>query len=150
MTTPDVRAFYTTLGIAEASDVLGLTGAQTAIWQGQTVDATSVLIKYTYGGDANLDGVVDILDYGQIDGSINLAHQPLEMVPVERRGERHLFVRRFDTPAGKDKLSGHETMPLVAAAEQHFRHGLRAIDQDQRRRIARLDVRIVQIANDAA
>ena len=33
---------------------------------GQTVDATSVLVKYTYGGDANLDGQVDISDLGAL------------------------------------------------------------------------------------
>jgi hypothetical protein len=50
------------LGYAEASDALGLTGSQTVTWFGQTVDATSVLIRYTKSGDANLDGVVDFAD----------------------------------------------------------------------------------------
>jgi hypothetical protein len=33
---------------------------------GQTVDASSILIKYTYAGDANLDGQVDITDLGNL------------------------------------------------------------------------------------
>ncbi len=33
---------------------------------GQTVDADSLLIKFTYGGDANLDGQVDISDLGAL------------------------------------------------------------------------------------
>jgi hypothetical protein len=32
----------------------------------------TVLIKYTYGGDANLDGKVTISDYGRIDFNIGL------------------------------------------------------------------------------
>ena len=56
-----------TLGIAEASDVLKLSGTQTALWSGQTVDATSLLIKYTYTGDTNLDGRVNIDDYVRLD-----------------------------------------------------------------------------------
>lgn len=59
----------TNLGIAEASQVLGLSGTQTTLWDGQTVDATTVLIKYTYNGDANLDGAVTGDDYFQIDSS---------------------------------------------------------------------------------
>jgi hypothetical protein len=55
------------LGYAEASDALGLIGTQTAMWHGQSVDATSVLAQYTYGGDANLDGRIDVIDYGRID-----------------------------------------------------------------------------------
>ncbi|HEY7116654.1 MAG TPA: hypothetical protein VH475_08710, partial [Tepidisphaeraceae bacterium] len=51
-----------TVAAGEASQVLGLSGGQTGSWQGFTVDATSVLLTYTIGGDANLDGVVDFAD----------------------------------------------------------------------------------------
>ncbi len=54
----------TTLGVGEASDVLGASGGS---WDGVSVDGTTVLVKYTYGGDANLDGVVNGDDYFQID-----------------------------------------------------------------------------------
>jgi hypothetical protein len=56
-----------TLAIAEASDILKISGTQTALWGGQTVDATSILIKYTYTGDNNLDGRVNIDDYVRLD-----------------------------------------------------------------------------------
>jgi hypothetical protein len=69
-TRPDALAGRTTLGIGEASRVLGLTGAQTALFSGQTVDATTVLVKYTYAGDANLDGAIDAGDYGAIDNFV--------------------------------------------------------------------------------
>ncbi|MEO6434504.1 MAG: hypothetical protein ABIP55_01930, partial [Tepidisphaeraceae bacterium] len=29
--------------------------------------ATTILVKYTYAGDANLDGKINVDDYGQID-----------------------------------------------------------------------------------
>ena len=61
------------LGYAETSQSLGLSGSATALWNGQTVDATSVLVKYTYGGDANLDGKIDVDDYGRIDFNVNFA-----------------------------------------------------------------------------
>jgi hypothetical protein len=57
----------TAIGLVEASALLGLSGAATATWSGQTVDATSLLLKYTWYGDANLDGKVDADDYALID-----------------------------------------------------------------------------------
>src|SRR6185369_3745152 len=57
----------TTLGIAEASNVLGLGAGDTAVFSGFTVDSTSVLVKYTYAGDANLDGTINADDYAAID-----------------------------------------------------------------------------------
>ncbi len=36
-------------------------------FEGEPVDATSVLVKFTWWGDANLDGVVDANDYDVID-----------------------------------------------------------------------------------
>jgi autotransporter-associated beta strand protein len=56
----------TALGFAEASDVLGLTGSATGTFDGQTVDATTVLVKFTWLGDTNLDGIVDASDLARI------------------------------------------------------------------------------------
>jgi hypothetical protein len=50
----------TALGYAEAS-ALGVTS-----FRGQSVDNTAVLIRYVYAGDANLDGVVDTLDFNSL------------------------------------------------------------------------------------
>jgi cytoskeletal protein CcmA (bactofilin family) len=60
-----------TVAVAEARDALNLTGAQTTTFAGQAVDSTSVLIKLTWGGDANLDGKINIDDYGRIDGNVS-------------------------------------------------------------------------------
>jgi hypothetical protein len=49
-----------TLGVGEAS-VLGV-----GDFSGQPVDTTSVLVKFTYYGDADLDGDVDVGDLGRL------------------------------------------------------------------------------------
>jgi hypothetical protein len=59
----------TTLGAAEASQALGIGATETALWNGQTIDGTTVLVKYTYAGDANLDGLLSGDDYFQIDSA---------------------------------------------------------------------------------
>jgi hypothetical protein len=56
-----------TVGSALAGEVLGLSGAQTTTWFGQTVGSSDVLVRYTFAGDANLDGVVNADDYANID-----------------------------------------------------------------------------------
>ncbi len=63
--------YLTTLAVASAADVKGITGAQTALFAGQTVTAADTLVMYTYNGDANLDGKVDADDYFQIDSNYN-------------------------------------------------------------------------------
>ena len=61
----------TTLGVAEAASAINFGTASTALWRGQTVDPTSVLIRYTYAGDANLDGKIDADDYFILDSNYN-------------------------------------------------------------------------------
>ncbi|HZZ45052.1 MAG TPA: dockerin type I domain-containing protein [Tepidisphaeraceae bacterium] len=71
--TSSAAASDPTLAVAytEASDLLHLTGSQTATWSGQTVDATSLLFKLTLPGDANLDGQITPDDYALLDRSYN-------------------------------------------------------------------------------
>jgi hypothetical protein len=69
---PAAATGLTTVGLAEARDALGLSGVMTETWNGQTVDSTTILIKYTYAGDANLDGVIDGGDYGVIDNFVQV------------------------------------------------------------------------------
>jgi hypothetical protein len=54
----------TALGVARAGDV-GRTS-----FAGLTVNASDLLLMYTYAGDANLDGKINIDDYGRIDGNV--------------------------------------------------------------------------------
>jgi hypothetical protein len=58
------------LGSAPAADALFIAPGETALFSGLTVFAEDLLVKYTYGGDANLDGLIDAADYGQIDNWI--------------------------------------------------------------------------------
>src|SRR5205807_9221447 len=44
----------------------------TAVWAGQTVTGSDALVMYTYGGDANLDGKINVDDYGRIDFNVGL------------------------------------------------------------------------------
>jgi autotransporter-associated beta strand protein len=60
----DFGGLPTTLAISEAAD-LGITD-----FSGVAVDDTTVVAKYTYVGDANLDGQVDALDYERVDLAI--------------------------------------------------------------------------------
>jgi hypothetical protein len=56
----------TGLGIVEGSDYIPLFGST---FSGQTIDATSVLVKYTYNGDTDLSGEVDFDDYARVDAT---------------------------------------------------------------------------------
>jgi T5SS/PEP-CTERM-associated repeat protein len=66
----------TALGVIENSSN-GITplygsGAALGLFDGASPGATDVLVRYTYYGDANLDGRVDGMDYTRIDyGSLN-------------------------------------------------------------------------------
>jgi autotransporter-associated beta strand protein len=60
----DFDGLPTFLAVSEAAD-LGLSS-----FNGIAVDETAVIAKYTYVGDANLDGQVDALDYERIDLAI--------------------------------------------------------------------------------
>jgi hypothetical protein len=68
----DAVTGLTSLGVGEAGEMLGLAATATALWHGQSVDGSAVLVMYTYTGDATLDGKIDVDDYGKIDTSIGL------------------------------------------------------------------------------
>jgi hypothetical protein len=63
----------TTLGAMEATDYKLINVANTT-FDGEPIDNTAVLIKYTYYGDANFNGQVDGNDYGRIDSTFNKEH----------------------------------------------------------------------------
>ncbi|MBE3070992.1 MAG: PEP-CTERM sorting domain-containing protein, partial [Planctomycetes bacterium] len=56
--------FLTAVGVLDNTDAK--VGGKTT-FAGEAVDATSILVTYTWWGDANLDGVVDANDYDVID-----------------------------------------------------------------------------------
>ena len=60
----------TTLAVANASDVLAIASGATGTWFGQTVSGSSVLVMYTWGGDADLNGELNGDDYFRLDSHI--------------------------------------------------------------------------------
>jgi hypothetical protein len=79
------------VGYAEASRLLGLSDSQTTTWGGQTVDATSILIMGTLGGDANLDGTVDADDYALVDRGFALDLLNNNTTPHASANDQGLF-----------------------------------------------------------
>jgi hypothetical protein len=63
---------FHSIGIATAAQVKAIAATATAVWGGQTVTGSDTLVMYTYGGDANLDGKLNVDDYGRIDSNIGL------------------------------------------------------------------------------
>ena len=64
---PDAGGGLTALGVAEAAALLDFTAGDSSLWNGHTVDATAVLVRYTFAGDATLDGFISGDDYSAID-----------------------------------------------------------------------------------
>src|SRR5439155_11827874 len=63
---------FNSIGVALGSEVKGIASTATAVWAGQTVSGSQTLVMYTYGGDANLDGKINVDDYGRIDFAVPL------------------------------------------------------------------------------
>jgi hypothetical protein len=60
------------VGYAEAAETLGITAPATGTFLGQTVNAASVLVRYTLVGDATLNGVVDFGDLVRLAQNYNV------------------------------------------------------------------------------
>jgi autotransporter-associated beta strand protein len=65
-----VAGNYTSIAVATGAEAKNITGTTTALWAGGTVMASDTLVMYTYGGDATLDGQINIDDYTRIDSAI--------------------------------------------------------------------------------
>ena len=63
-------AHNTTLGLLEATEFQSIYGA-TAAFDGEALDTTALLIKYTYYGDADFNGKVNFDDYVRTDNGFN-------------------------------------------------------------------------------
>src|SRR4029434_1964508 len=59
-------AHNTGLGYAEATDLFT---TFPATFSGQQIDSTAVLVKYTFYGDSDLNGGVDLLDFNRLASS---------------------------------------------------------------------------------
>ena len=61
----------TTLGILEGSDFKAFYGAA-ATFDGQALDTSAILVKYTWYGDTDFNGVVNFDDYARADSGFTL------------------------------------------------------------------------------
>jgi T5SS/PEP-CTERM-associated repeat protein len=60
----------TTLGVLDGAEYASIYGPN-PLFAGQTVDASTVLVKYTWYGDTDFSGKVDGADYARIDTAFN-------------------------------------------------------------------------------
>jgi hypothetical protein len=65
---PNPKLF--SIGVVKAGDIKSIADDATATFAGQTIHGSDTLAMYTYGGDANLDGKINIDDYGLIDSHV--------------------------------------------------------------------------------
>ena len=91
----------------------------TAVWAGQTVTGTDTLVMYTYGGDANLDGKINVDDYGRIDFNVNLGTRRLvqRRLQLRREDQRrrlrdHRLQRRDPGTAARGAAAGPSQLTL--------------------------------------
>lgn len=62
------------VGYALASDVLPFKDGVSDVFMGNTVDKSTILVRYTLAGDLNLDGAVDFLDLARLAQSYNVTN----------------------------------------------------------------------------
>jgi autotransporter-associated beta strand protein len=67
VTSQNTSGQFTTLGVVSADVVL----RSSPTWAGVAVPDGAVLVAYTYGGDSNLDGKINIDDYTRIDSGVS-------------------------------------------------------------------------------
>jgi hypothetical protein len=72
--TTDTRAIsngdLVSIAVAQVNEVRNVAATATTAFAGQTVLGADTLVMVTWGGDANLDGKINIDDYGRIDGNV--------------------------------------------------------------------------------
>jgi hypothetical protein len=68
--TDATTSVLTSVVVGNGAEIRGLSGTGTDTWGGQTVGANDVLIMYTWGGDADMNGELTGDDYFFIDSNI--------------------------------------------------------------------------------
>jgi hypothetical protein len=103
------------LGIAEAAD-LGITG-----FLGQPVDATTIIVRYTLAGDADLDGSVTLLDFNRLAANFGLNGKFWSAGDFNYDGavnllDFNLLAQNFGLGAGADGIIDPQDWASLAAA----------------------------------
>jgi hypothetical protein len=72
----DSTLYKTGLGYAEATDLFPqIPFPSNATFEGLSIDSTALLVKYTYYGDANLQGTVNLVDFGRLATNFGLSNK---------------------------------------------------------------------------
>ncbi|CAN5710788.1 hypothetical protein BH09PLA1_BH09PLA1_03220 [soil metagenome] len=105
----------TALGYVEASQLLGASGGA---FEGVSVDNTAVLVRYTYFGDTDFNGVVNFDDYARTDNGFNNSgndwfHGDFDYNGVVNFDDYALIDLAFNTQSGLLRTSVPE--PATAA-----------------------------------
>ena len=100
------------LGASSASTILGISGSQTGTWEGQTVSAGAVLVKFTYAGDTTLDGKINGDDYFRIDSGFSSLGTGYASGDLDYSGKIDA-----DDYFLIDSNYGHASMGAIAAAD---------------------------------
>ncbi|MEO6435168.1 MAG: dockerin type I repeat-containing protein, partial [Tepidisphaeraceae bacterium] len=118
--TSDTRALvgsdFVAIGVARAADALGIASTATAIWSGQTVTGNATLARFTWGGDANLDGKINIDDYGQIDFNVGSSGSVFGWVNGDFNYDGKINIDDYGIIDFNVIAQGAPLMPAIAAA----------------------------------
>jgi autotransporter-associated beta strand protein len=114
------------IGYAESSDVFF---AFPAAFLGQAVDATSVLMRLTRYGDANLDGVVNLNDFNRLAGNFGRAGVGWPQGDFDYNGVVNLndfnrLAGNFGLIAGPDGPTADDWAALASAVPEPAAGGL--------------------------
>ncbi len=123
----------TALGYSEASNIFGASGGA---FDGIAVDGTAVLVKYTYNGDTDLNGIVDFDDYSHTDNGFNNAGTDWFHGDFDYNGhvdfdDYSLIDLAFNTQSGTlrravtylegyDRTDGGMNTPALRLVQRHF------------------------------
>jgi hypothetical protein len=108
----------TALGYAEATDLFS---SFPATWQGQNnVDNSSVLVKYTFYGDANLSGHVNLADFNRMVANFGLSekrwsHGDFNYNPIVNLPDFNLLANNFGAGGlgGDDSYTYEELQQML-------------------------------------
>jgi hypothetical protein len=78
----------TGVGVAEATDLFP---AFPATFRGQTIDATSIVLRHTLYGDANLDGSVNLADFNRLAANFGGTNKRWSQGDSDFNGNVNLF-----------------------------------------------------------
>ena len=91
----------TGVGYGEATDIFS---SFSASWESQSVDDSTVLIKYTFYGDANLDGAVNLQDFNKL--AANFGGSEKRWAQGDFNYDRNVNLQDFNRLAGNFGQTG--------------------------------------------